>query len=307
MALLAAQAVRPTSAQKSGENAKRGTYALSEYSAVLLGVFGLSWGIACSEIAGAVWGSSQPAALPWMVALAFVLALAILQLEGHLEGDGALRSTFGLRVRCIVALAGAVWVSSPFLSASAPAALFVAIVAVYMIQFILMLMFSAEISIEKGLPLGQVASKNCMLFYGCTLLGIVIHGLLSVLFSEVQLLYDALAMATVIPSLALIPLLPSRTSSAATFTLTALPEDENLDLRIETGRRVLAEFHGLTEREAQIADLLVEGCTRGEIAERLQLSPWTVKTHAASVYKKVGVHSNKELLRRLEELGSGKR
>jgi DNA-binding CsgD family transcriptional regulator len=47
---------------------------------------------------------------------------------------------------------------------------------------------------------------------------------------------------------------------------------------------------GLTEREAAVLDLVGTGATNAEIAQQLQLSPWTVKRHLANVYAKLGVH-----------------
>jgi DNA-binding NarL/FixJ family response regulator len=45
----------------------------------------------------------------------------------------------------------------------------------------------------------------------------------------------------------------------------------------------------LTEREVGILHLLAEGCTSGEIAERLRLSPRTVDTHRKNMLRKTGV------------------
>ena len=51
----------------------------------------------------------------------------------------------------------------------------------------------------------------------------------------------------------------------------------------------------LTPKEASICDMIVEGMTRKEIAEALGVSQNTVKTHMRAVYRKLGVHSVKEL------------
>lgn len=65
-------------------------------------------------------------------------------------------------------------------------------------------------------------------------------------------------------------------------------------------RRVLAMFnrvarptaaYGLTERERQILQLAVEGCTKRTIASRLSLSPHTVDSHLRSIYGRLQVHS----------------
>ena len=50
-------------------------------------------------------------------------------------------------------------------------------------------------------------------------------------------------------------------------------------------------FLGLTTREAQVLELLVEGLNQEEIAVRLVISPKTVGTHIQRVLSKLGVRS----------------
>ena len=52
----------------------------------------------------------------------------------------------------------------------------------------------------------------------------------------------------------------------------------------------------LTQRERDVLFLLVEGVGRKEIAERLQLSANTVRTHLHSLMVKFGVHSTLEVV-----------
>lgn len=61
----------------------------------------------------------------------------------------------------------------------------------------------------------------------------------------------------------------------------------------------LRERHGLTGREAEVARLLALGLSNREIAERLTLSPHTVRTHAQHVFQKLGLHTRKALALRL--------
>lgn len=47
----------------------------------------------------------------------------------------------------------------------------------------------------------------------------------------------------------------------------------------------------LTDREVQILQMLADGCTPAEVAERLYISPKTVRNHLTKVYGKLGVSS----------------
>jgi DNA-binding NarL/FixJ family response regulator len=65
----------------------------------------------------------------------------------------------------------------------------------------------------------------------------------------------------------------------------------------------------LTNREWEIVELLADGASTQDIAERLVLSPTTVYSHVKSLLRKLGVHSRQEAvlsaqrLRREETLG----
>jgi DNA-binding NarL/FixJ family response regulator len=59
-------------------------------------------------------------------------------------------------------------------------------------------------------------------------------------------------------------------------------------------RPVSDEHPLLTERERQVLELLSLGLTNREIAERLHLGPDSIKKHARSVYRKLGVRNRTE-------------
>jgi DNA-binding NarL/FixJ family response regulator len=58
--------------------------------------------------------------------------------------------------------------------------------------------------------------------------------------------------------------------------------------------RASVERPSLSHREHQVVALVRRGLTNAEIAERLYLAESTVKSHLASVFTKLGVHSRKE-------------
>ena len=85
-------------------------------------------------------------------------------------------------------------------------------------------------------------------------------------------------------------------------TLVARVVDEFRD-RAPRRRKVIAEgaFAELTSREWQVLDLLRQELTTAEIARRLTVSPVTVRTHVASILRKVRAPDRESLLRELDQ------
>jgi DNA-binding NarL/FixJ family response regulator len=65
--------------------------------------------------------------------------------------------------------------------------------------------------------------------------------------------------------------------------------------------RLGMEGSELTAREAEVLELLQDGHTNSEIAETLSIGIETVRTHARSIYRKLGVPSRRELARRAQQ------
>jgi DNA-binding NarL/FixJ family response regulator len=61
--------------------------------------------------------------------------------------------------------------------------------------------------------------------------------------------------------------------------------------------RLGAQGDGLTPREAEVLELLQDGCTNSEIADDLSIGIETVRTHARNIYRKLGIASRRELSR----------
>jgi two-component system response regulator DesR len=59
----------------------------------------------------------------------------------------------------------------------------------------------------------------------------------------------------------------------------------------------------LSERERQVLHLIAVGSTNREIAERLFLSPHTVKDHTSTLYKKVKAKNRADAIQRAQRLG----
>lgn len=71
-----------------------------------------------------------------------------------------------------------------------------------------------------------------------------------------------------------------------------------IDIYVQTGRSESAEAHDqLTCREREVLQLVSEGYTTAEIADRLTLSPRTVEMHRRNLMVKLGLHNQLDVFR----------
>jgi DNA-binding NarL/FixJ family response regulator len=66
---------------------------------------------------------------------------------------------------------------------------------------------------------------------------------------------------------------------------------------------VQPEGPSLTAREQEVLELVATGATNREIAERLHLSPHTVKEHASALYRKLEARNRADAVLRAQRLG----
>jgi DNA-binding NarL/FixJ family response regulator len=59
----------------------------------------------------------------------------------------------------------------------------------------------------------------------------------------------------------------------------------------------------LTDREREVLDLIAAGSTNREIADRLYLSPHTVKEHTSALYRKLRARNRAEAVQRAQRIG----
>jgi two-component system response regulator DesR len=59
----------------------------------------------------------------------------------------------------------------------------------------------------------------------------------------------------------------------------------------------------LTAREREVLEAIADGATNREIAERLYLSPHTVKEHTSALYRKLGARNRAEAVQRAQRIG----
>lgn len=268
-------------------------YRASTYTLVMMIGFGLSWSFSYNLAALLGYGSGPFHATTWSVMAAglgvcTVIIVVALRLR-------ALNSVgFGLILRWCVVAAGAIWAFMPFAAQqSAALACFQCSVA-YILQNVVMILFIMEVCYEYNLTVCTVTATQYGIFVVAACVGTGLFWAFST-FVDDTTAHMLMAAVSVTGCLLVIPFLPSRNSSAGTFVLDVLPEDEGYEERMERSRKALATAWGLSAREAEVLDLLTVGFSRADIATRLSVSPWTVKNHIASIYSKAGVHSVQEL------------
>lgn len=269
-------------------------YRLTPYALALLASFGATWGISLFYIAeGLCRHASAPLFYLPAICLACLTAIAL----PHAAPPRP-QVPFGLLIRMSIALSGTLLASLPLLDALSPTALPVMATVVCATQSLSMTLFAVESCRGTGLDVCDVLVTNFMVFGAA--------GCASMLVSYVlqESLTPALAPAATtflatVATVLVIPMLPSRNSTATAFTLDELPESKDFAQRADDARHNLVARHGLTARESDVLGLILQGMTRQEIADELSLSAWTVRDYTGGIYKKCGVHSAKELMARV--------
>ena len=149
------------------------------------------------------------------------------------------------------------------------------------------------------LELDNNPSKLLGIGLSANVLGVLLGGLIGNLVStanEHSQNPTLLALGVVCITLVLLPPLHSRLTDLLKnhAYLTVLSE-----MLAQNQIKIIEEFNiteKLTEREREIANLLLKGKTYRMIAGELNISENTVKTHVKNIYSKVGVQSRTELM-----------
>ena len=96
----------------------------------------------------------------------------------------------------------------------------------------------------------------------------------------------------------------ARSLGAAPLMRRVAARMRDLGLRVPHGPREATRSNpaGLTTRQLEVLELLVEGLTNAEIADRLVLSQRTAEHHVAAVLAKLGATTRREAARRASEL-----
>lgn len=72
---------------------------------------------------------------------------------------------------------------------------------------------------------------------------------------------------------------------------------ESLEASVDAKLPLYCDAHGMSPREREVLSLLLQGCSIQMIANKLVISPGTVKAHLHRIYSKAGVSNRDELVR----------
>ena len=87
---------------------------------------------------------------------------------------------------------------------------------------------------------------------------------------------------------------PSAVSGDALLFHAPQPRSADASNQQEDPLARFADAHGISARERQVLAMLLQGKTRTQIGQALDLSEGTVRTHVNAVYHKLGVHAKSE-------------
>ena len=95
------------------------------------------------------------------------------------------------------------------------------------------------------------------------------------------------------------------TDANATAAPATAGEQPDRDTAGQGARPAAVGRLGLSERELEVAALLIENLTYRDIGQRLFISPKTVEHHVARIKQRVGAAGRSEMLQELRGLLSG--
>ena len=113
----------------------------------------------------------------------------------------------------------------------------------------------------------------------------------------------ALVAAFILSALFLLPF-DIESKTAGYKMLAFVDMHESPDTSLNDLCQAATQRFKLSPRESEVLTFLVRGRNAKHISEKLFISESTAKTHISNIYRKIGVHSQQELLDALEDLSS---
>ncbi len=289
--------VKPAAEQDSPESAPESEerhFRLGRYIGIVALSLGVTWSIAFNIAPTLGFGTSQggagATALILLVYAACQVAIVALSWMAGIE-----KASFSLMLRWVIAIIAACWSLMPAFVMGSPTVGCLISVILFLIESVVVGLFTIESAWESARPLPLVFAQFATVFVGGACFASAAFWVIERLAAE-GIAPTLVSFVAVTATVATLPMLPSRGGTAATFTMDRLPEDETVGGRIEQAKALLVKRCGLTPREAEVFECMLQGCTHEEVSERLSISVWTARNHTRAIYAKTGAHSAKELM-----------
>lgn len=233
--------------------------------------------------AAALPGASQET--PWLVAPVFsaVAVISVFVKSKHPALNSVQHLLLPVSATCLVV--------APLLVAASPAPFGLVLFAYVFFQTLVLITYMYIIG-RSGVSGSAVLMWGSIALYGGQLMGMGA--------ARVVVLAEApdactFALAIVLCVLASTYLLSERNVATCWGVVPEQGADTPTTAQISQGA---AASYGLTPREREVLELLLEGKTADDVSAELVISVATVRTHIHRIYEKVGVHSQIELIQK---------
>lgn len=82
------------------------------------------------------------------------------------------------------------------------------------------------------------------------------------------------------------------------------PKKQPVDLPFPETDKITIKDYGLSDRESEVLQLMAQGLSNQQIADKLFVSLPTIKSHSTNIYSKLGVNKRTQAVHKLQLLRS---
>ena len=212
----------------------RHPFLLSRHIGAVALSFGASWSLAFNMAPTLGFVTTQTnmsvTALTLLVYAVYQVAVLLLSWAAGIED-----ASFSLMLRWVIAIIAACWSLMPAFVMTSPEIGYLISVILFLMESVVVGLFTIESAWESGQALSLVFARFAATFVAGACLA-----------SAAFWIIESLSAATIAPALisslavtatvAILPMLPSRSSTAVTFTMKRLPEDETVNEKVEQAK-----------------------------------------------------------------------
>lgn len=253
-------------------------------------IFSFGFALGCTW---ATFFSIRDADLALWASTAF-LGLGLFMLVGVMTFMPKRDLEFGGAMRWTMFLSTVGFLLLPLIASVSPALVALLMALAWSAQVLLLSFLPVEIAVKLPVRTLSVASRGSVAYGVGTIVGSALAA--AILFAlPLAQAYSAITAVACICLVGVALRFPPLDTEASRMGMNIATRDERHAARVLDQSRNLAMRWKLTQREEEIAGLLLQGMTRQQVASHLNISEQTVKTHVKHIYEKLDVHSLREL------------